>query len=53
MEGDLCSVCLVVGGDLVYGGADYHPECANYWVNWAEMGHVKGQWDGWVTLGVF
>ena len=39
MEGDLCSVCLVVGGGLVYGGADYHTECANYWVNWAEMGH--------------
>jgi hypothetical protein len=36
-----------VGGGLVYGGADYHPECANYWVNWAEMGHATGAM-GWV-----
>lgn len=34
VEGDgVCSVCLGVGGGLVYGGAAYHTECANYWVN--------------------
>jgi len=29
----VCSVCLGVGGSLVYGEAAYHPGCANYWVN--------------------
>ena len=51
VEGDVVrSVCLVVGGGLVYGGAANHPECADYWVNcvrdtlasWSEMGHITG-----------
>jgi len=29
----VCGVCLGGGGGLVYGGAVYHPGCANYWVN--------------------